>query len=511
MRKSGPLVLAIATVLATPASGLDKATCDTPGDLDALEAGQWCEVPGSHLNTPGVRPDPVPPGALAVGVIAPWSGGAYDRKRDRLIVWGGGHMDYAGNEIYVFDLGTLRWSRVSDPARNVGGDERSGYYPSNDGTLAVDTQQPRARHTYNYVQYVDSIDRFCSVGSSGPYPSGQTGSAHVDCFDFDTHRWQQLADTPSYGIGAKTAYDCRTGHVWVQGTVSQYGFSELDPAANRWSLRRPDDEDLRYVYGQTADIDPGARRMVAIGQGKVVVWNLADPTKVTRTYPAVRGDLEILGRPAPGLAYDFRAQKLVGWAGGTDVFTVEADDANAVVTRRPAAASNRVAAAALVADGNGTFGRFRYVPSRNLFIVVNGINSNVALYRHQAGGGAPVDCQSAMVPPPVAPADAGADTAPRPDAAVSADATVSADARVSLDAGVSVDTRTGHDPGAVSDARAAEDAASTVATDDAGASVRASGACSCRLGGRAPPGGGTILAALALASLACRRRYFLRQ
>jgi hypothetical protein len=436
MRAIGLLVAAAALAAALPAGALDKATCDRPADIDALEAGQWCQVPGSHLDAPGVRPDPVPPGAEAVGVIDPWSGGAYDRKRDRLIVWGGGHMDYAGNEVYVFDLTTLRWSRVSEPARNTGGNEASGYYPSDDGSELVDPRQPRARHTYNYVQYLDSIDRFCSLGGAGLYPSGQTGTGHVDCFDFDARRWQPLADTPSEGIGAKSAYDCRTGHVWIQGTVSQYGLAELDPATNRWNQRLPDDEDLRYSYGQTADIDPAARRMVAVGEKKVVVWSLADPAQVTRHYPALHGDTEILDRPAPGLAYDFHARTLVAWAGGTEVFTVEADEANAVVTRHPAAASNRVAAGLLAAAPNGTFGRFRYVPSRNVFIVVNAVDADVFLYRYSAGPGAPADCQSGTAPPPVTPPpapegkDAGApmvgDAAPAPDGPPPADAATAA-------------------------------------------------------------------------------------
>jgi len=45
-----------------------------------------------------------------------WSGGAFDTTRDRLVVWGGGHADYPGNELYVFDLGTLRWQRLTDPS-----------------------------------------------------------------------------------------------------------------------------------------------------------------------------------------------------------------------------------------------------------------------------------------------------------------------------------------------------------------------------------------------------------
>jgi hypothetical protein len=129
-----------------------------------------------------VRPQPVPPGVQAQNVF-PWSGGAYDRKRDRYVgrrdrkrdryvVWGGGQMDYSENEIYMFDFAILRWGRASDPASNVGGNESSGYYPNNDGSVAMDTGQPRSRHTYNYVQYVDAIDRICSFGGAALYPSG---------------------------------------------------------------------------------------------------------------------------------------------------------------------------------------------------------------------------------------------------------------------------------------------------------------------------------------------------
>src|SRR5262249_54969665 len=36
--------------------------------------------------------------------IIPWSGGAWDDRNQRLIVWGGGHSDYAGNEVSALNL-----------------------------------------------------------------------------------------------------------------------------------------------------------------------------------------------------------------------------------------------------------------------------------------------------------------------------------------------------------------------------------------------------------------------
>jgi len=117
------------------------------------------------------------------------SGGSFDTTRNQMIIWGGGHKDYAGNEIYVFNMDTLRWTRVNDPAPrrdDNGSIESSGYYPDASGN--PDPQQPRSRHSYWYQVYVPDIDRYCSMGASFTFPNSLT-LANVDCFDFTTKRW----------------------------------------------------------------------------------------------------------------------------------------------------------------------------------------------------------------------------------------------------------------------------------------------------------------------------------
>ena len=49
-------------------------------------------------------------------VMSACGGGTLDTARDRLLVWGGGHGDYAGNELCAFDLATLQWSRLTEPS-----------------------------------------------------------------------------------------------------------------------------------------------------------------------------------------------------------------------------------------------------------------------------------------------------------------------------------------------------------------------------------------------------------
>lgn len=90
--------------------------------------------------------------------MSAWSGGDYDTKRDRLIVWGGGHMDYGGNELYTFDIVTMKWRNENNPNTTLTIDKNSpesAYYM--DGT-------PVSRHTYNYIKYVPYLDLFCSFG-----------------------------------------------------------------------------------------------------------------------------------------------------------------------------------------------------------------------------------------------------------------------------------------------------------------------------------------------------------
>src|SRR5262245_14988133 len=49
-------------------------------------------------------------------IISAWSSMAWDSNRRQLIIWGGGHGDYAGNDVYRFDAATLSWQRSSLPS-----------------------------------------------------------------------------------------------------------------------------------------------------------------------------------------------------------------------------------------------------------------------------------------------------------------------------------------------------------------------------------------------------------
>lgn len=336
--------------------------------IDDIKPGQWFEVPNSKLST--VKPNPLPVGNTGLSsVMEAWSGGSFDTKRDRLVVWGGGHGDYSGNEIYAFDLRSMQWQRLTEPSSNVGGDEKSGVYP--DGT-------PRARHTYNYVQYAANLDRFCTFGGAAMYPTGATGTTKTYCFDFEAKKWAYASDALAWGIGAVSAQDPETGHIFIQGGGNS-PFAEWDPVRNLWT-RYSDYFSGWFEYYQTAAAGQG--KFIAVGRGKVIQWDLRNP-KAPAKEIATFGDTSFLSGQNPGFVYDTKRNLFVAWNGGANLYAF--DPNTRIWSKTAPSPSNSVIPTAVVPAG--TYGRFQYVPSRDIYIAVNRTNENVFLFRPPTGMG----------------------------------------------------------------------------------------------------------------------------
>ena len=353
--------------------------------IDALQPRHWYEVPNSQLEAVSFRwpPEVKLSRSQIDGIITGWGGGAYDTKRDRLIIWGGGHAAYAGNEIYVFDVNALRWERVTEPSLRIGPQDKrtdTGEYPDANG--APDPRQPRARHTYNTIQYIPTIDKFCGFGSPAHYPEG--GSRRTHCFDFESKQWERKADAGAFGFGGPSAYDPTTGHIWMKGTTWQSGIlAEWDPIKDVWTTRsRPY---AQYDYYMTAAIDTKRRRLVAVGTGKAYALDLNAQGLLSPVSLTTTGDTDIVNATAPGFDYDPVSDKFVAWKGGADVYTLNPDT---LVWQRIAPASTNTITPTAAAR-NGTFGRFRYMPAKNAFIVVNSIRQNVYIYKLTPGSGSP--------------------------------------------------------------------------------------------------------------------------
>ncbi len=361
--------------------------------LDTLQPGEWYEVPNSHLRS--VLPSPIPANFSGPdSIMKAWSGGVYDTRRDRLVVWGGGHADYSGNEVYAFDLGTLRWQRLTNPSpTTLPNPAGGGLLNVASGQTSLDfngDNTPISVHTYDGLEYLPNVDRFFSQG--GSRWSDGNGIGLTWMFNFDTLRWERkndfTIDRNFKKTGNKMAYDPVTGHVFM--AIEDEGLFEYDPLADRWTQRSQD----FTGYSSVAEIDPIRRKFVMVGNGAVRMYNIGASGPLSIATLNTTGDTEIVKALYPGLAYDPVSGLIVAWTNGGwkpdpagfapwsgsggDVYTLNLD--TLVWTKR---ISISASVPPLVPEGqsNGTHGRWRYIPSKNVFIGVGHIDQNVWIYK----------------------------------------------------------------------------------------------------------------------------------
>src|SRR5579863_2263636 len=103
----------------------------------------WSQIPGTKLQSVcpsnSFNSSDYPFSDKCKNVIEAWGGAAADTLRNRLILWGGGHSDYSGNEVYELDLNGLTVNRLTDPGLPVASDCQEAL----SGTI------PNSRHTYD--------------------------------------------------------------------------------------------------------------------------------------------------------------------------------------------------------------------------------------------------------------------------------------------------------------------------------------------------------------------------
>lgn len=95
-------------------------------------------------------------------IINAWGGFAYDPNRSDLIIFGGGHADYCGNDIYRFRLSTLRWERAGLSSKM----SIYGLSPGLVTAVPVDglDYAPQTSHTYDHLTFMAAADRMIYFG-----------------------------------------------------------------------------------------------------------------------------------------------------------------------------------------------------------------------------------------------------------------------------------------------------------------------------------------------------------
>ena len=355
------------------------------GPLDTLQPGQWYEAPNTHMDAL----NPCPSNNCSYSgsqknVVNAWNSAAFDTTRNRLIVWGGGHSDYGGNEIYAFNIDTLGWSRLTNPSTNIADDVDP--YP--DG-------RPNPRHTYGTEVYIPTVDRFWVSGAS----LWETGSCNGNVWMYNFNAsppesgWEDQGDSYSGGgigdCGGLAAYDPGKDRVLLLAKVSGTAkLVEFDPKKSSSRFTTLNNSTERRAY-QTGVVDPTRRKLVVVGAGGAWAYSI-DQSGAPRTTLSTSGATEIESASAPGLAYDPVSDRVVAWDGGQNVYTLNMD--SLVWEKRTP--TNSVNPGGVTASG-GTWGRFSYVPSKNVFVLVNSTERNVFFYKLSSSTGTPAPQQPA--------------------------------------------------------------------------------------------------------------------
>ena len=148
--------------LDTPAGPPDLS--NLLGHIGAMQEGSWSKV---NLNSysdvwapADLRPlfrtsNPTPS-----RIILAWSSFAWDSNRATLLLFGGGHANYSGNEVYLWRAASRMWERASLPSQMI--KDALG------NTMAIDgvDKAPVSTHTYDNNLFLPNLDRMLVLGGA---------------------------------------------------------------------------------------------------------------------------------------------------------------------------------------------------------------------------------------------------------------------------------------------------------------------------------------------------------
>jgi hypothetical protein len=364
-------------------------SCLDAANLTAVErqlinqpADSWAMLPGTALDpwcrTQGLPENGEPTAFRCGNVILSWGGGAFDPSRRQLVLFGGGHNDYAGNEVYGFDLATAAWQRLRAPT------PMAQVIPSAD---AYADGAPVSRHTYDGFAYLTDRAQLLTFGGSRYQDGSSTPVTWL--LDSGSNAWTRKSDFPPSGGGifyTGTDYDEATHTVY---TRTQDGIFTYDVPGDAWRLELDAGYPPYYPEFTTGNYRRGvvlaSRRLFYTIGGKtqsgkpdVLVWDLAAHADATAAW-ALAGDTSGLSADGPGADYDRAGDAIVTWAGGAPNIL----DLGTKQWRRGSATG-----APAMPSEHGTYGRWRYVAYLNAFVLVNGPTEDVYVYKHTGGCGA---------------------------------------------------------------------------------------------------------------------------
>lgn len=180
-----------------------------PAWMDDVPLLTWAEIPNTKMTSAG----------SGTGITA-YSGATY--RGTTMLVFGGGHTDYKGNEVIALDLSADEpaWTRIGEPTVSP-----VYNYPYQADGL------PSSRHTYWSLHWVERHNRLFLMGGVGSYDTDyeKATSFAMDGFDPDTGDWD-----PGQWDGDLMQWDYSIPASWPQVPRVQSGKGSVCTDTHIW-------------------------------------------------------------------------------------------------------------------------------------------------------------------------------------------------------------------------------------------------------------------------------------
>lgn len=356
---------------ATEQTDAVESRVELPAWISRKPLFEWFQLPGTRLSESDAWKSykPAPGWSGQVGILA-YSGAAVKEQGSELFVAGGGHADYAGNEIFSIALGSEspRWKRRIDPSVAPPLPEKGvSHYP--DG-------RPSARHTYWSLQFDNKRNVLLFVGAPALWSKVANSANTMDGFDVSRNEYLPPGSFPSQGGIADYASGIAmdgSGNIYVHAVAGSMSLWLHDE--NRW-LSLGD----RGVYAIETPyaIDTRRNRMLRMPNGAVGAA-MFDLNRRAAVRPVTLAGEKSRVANGPGtLVYDRHNDVYWYWKWNDNtLYRVDADslEVGAQIVTGPLPPNN-------VENGlHQYFGRFAYLPELRALVFMRDTDSALFFLR----------------------------------------------------------------------------------------------------------------------------------
>lgn len=409
-------------ISAMPEGGWSKANLNkfsdvwTPADLRPL-----------HANS-----NPTPS-----KIIIAWSSFIWDSNRGKLVLYGGGHANYRGNDVYTWNASSRLWERAALPSAMR--QDVLGNWNAIDGVAKA----PASAHTYDNSMFFPQLDRVVVLGGAADANGGHyltqataTTSRKTGPYLFDPNRadGNKVGGSTGSHVTRVAAYpEVLGGDMWsnreswlnanvnsappsesfVNGCTGvalengrdvayvrtayrlyRYEISDLsNPAADTWRLVG------RYYGGSGAQaacaFDTQRRLFVSTNRNAPApfnFWNLNSagasnnevyftPSDATGEFAALLAANAIDIRYC-GLEYDSRRSHYKLWCGDGRVWTLASPATPSATGWTIQKAPTPPSPVPTEGVGTGILGKWKYIPSLDVFMgLTDPVLGNIWIYK----------------------------------------------------------------------------------------------------------------------------------